>query len=149
MKVILLKDIVNVGKQYEVKRVSDGYARNFLIPKGLAKPATPESLKWLETQKEILQKKAEEGLKKSQEFASSLDGLELVISVKIGNEGQMFESIGPQKIVEKLKETGFEVKKSQIIMSEPIKELGEYQVKVHLEHNLEPEIKIIVIEEKV
>jgi len=138
-----------VGKQYEVKRVSDGYARNFLIPKGLAKPATPESLKWLETQKEILQKKAEEGLKKSQEFASSLDGLELVISVKIGNEGQMFESIGPQKIVEKLKETGFEVKKSQIIMSEPIKELGEYQVKVHLEHNLEPEIKIIVIEEKV
>ena len=61
----------------------------------------------------------------------------------------MFESIGPQKIVEKLKETGFEVKKSQIIMSEPIKELGEYQVKVHLEHNLEPEIKIIVIEEKV
>ncbi|RLC35238.1 MAG: 50S ribosomal protein L9, partial [Candidatus Nealsonbacteria bacterium] len=82
-------------------------------------------------------------------FASSLDGLELVISVKIGNEGKMFESIGPQKIVEKLKETGFEVKKSQIIMSEPIKELGEYQVKVHLEHNLEPEIKIIVIEEKV
>ncbi len=148
MKVILLKDIANVGKRYEVKRVNDGYARNFLVPKGLAKPATPESLKWLEMQKEILQKKAEESLKKAQEFASNLDGAEVVIPVKVGDEGQLFESVGPQKIADKIKEMGFEVKRSQIIVPKPIKELGEYQVKVHLEHNLEPEIKVIVIEEK-
>jgi len=148
MKVILLKDIPKVGKQYEIKRVSDGYARNFLIPKGLAKPANEKSLKWLEAQKEILQKKAEESLKKVQDFASSLDGLEVVIPVKIGDEGQLFESITCQKIAEKLKELGFEVKKSQILLSEPIRELGEYQLKVHLEHNLEPEIKVIVVEEK-
>jgi large subunit ribosomal protein L9 len=148
MKIILLQDVNNVGKKYEVKRVSDGYARNFLIPKGLAKPATSESLKWLESQKEILRKKAEEGLKEVQDFASNLDGLEVVISVKIGEEGQLFESVTCQKIAEKLKEAGFGIKKTQILLEEPIKELGEHQVKVHLEHNLEPEIKVIVTEEK-
>ena len=148
MRIILLQDIDKLGKKYEIKEVADGYARNFLIPKGLAKPATKEVLVWLETQKEIKLKKAEEELKKAQDFASSLDGLEVVILVKIGEEGQLFESITSQKISEKLKELGFEVKKSQIDLVEPIKELGEYPVKIKLEHNLEPEIRVIVIEEK-
>jgi len=148
MKVILLQDINNVGKKHEVKNVSSGYARNFLIPKGLARLATEKALEWLDTQKDILRKKAEEELKKVQSSASDLEGLEVVIPVKIGEEGQLFESITPQKISEKLKEMGFEVKKAQIILGEPIKEVGEFSVKVHFEHNLEAEIKIIVTEEK-
>ena len=148
MKIILLQDVDKVGKKYEVKNVSDGHARNFLIPQGVAKPATEQSLKWLETQKEIFRKKAEEALKKTQEFASGLDGMEVVISVKIGEDGQLFESIGQQKISEKLKELGFEIKKSQILLEEPIKVAGEYPIKVHLEHNLEPEIKVMIVEEK-
>ncbi len=148
MRVILLQDVEKVGKKYEVKEVADGYARNFLIPKGLAKPATEGNLKWLEVQKEALRKRAEEELKKIQEQASNLDGLEVVIPVKIGNEGQLFESINTQKISEKLKELGFEIKKSQIALEEPIKELGEFPVKIHFEHNLEAEIRIIVSEEK-
>lgn len=148
MKVILLQDIENLGKKYEVKNVKAGHARNFLIPKNLAKPATKEALKWLETQKEIEEKRAGEELKKVQELASTLDGQEITIPVKIGKEGQFFESITAQKIWEKLKEQNFEIKKSQIILEEPIKELGEFPVKIRFEHNLETEIKIIVIEEK-
>ncbi len=144
MRVILLQDIDKLGKKYEVKNVSDGHARNFLIPKGLAKPATEESLKWLETQKEILAKKAEEDLKTVQERASNIDGLEVVIPVKIGDEGQLYESVTCQKISEKLKELGFEIKKSQIILEDPLKETGEFPVKVRFEHNLESEIKVIV-----
>ena len=148
MKIILLQDIDNLGKKYEIKEVADGYARNFLIPKGLAKPATKENLKWLESQKEIEVKKAEEELKKVQEVATNIDGQEIIILVKVGAEGQLFESITSQKIYEKLKELGFEIKKSQIDLPEPIKELGEFPVKIKLEHNLEAEIRIIVVEEK-
>ena len=144
MRVILLKDIEKLGKKYEIKNVKDGYAKNFLIPQGLAKPATPQALKWLELQKEIQQKKAEEELKKAQEFASNLDGLEITIPVRVGENEQLFESITAQKIAEKLKEIGYEVKKTQIDLAEPIKELGEFPVKIKLEHNLEVEIRVIV-----
>jgi len=148
MKVILLQDIEKLGKKFDIKEVANGYALNFLIPKGLAKKATKETLKWLSTQKEIIEKKAEGELKKIQEFASSIDGQEVLIPVKIGEEGQLFESINNQKISEKLKELGFEIKKTQIDLIEPIKELGEFPVKIKFEHNLEAEIKIIVTEEK-
>ncbi|MBZ9578645.1 50S ribosomal protein L9 [Patescibacteria group bacterium] len=148
MRVILLQDIDKIGKKYEVKEVKAGFARNFLIPKGLAKPATKKALKWLENQKEIRARKDEEELKKIQDFASSIDGLELVIPVKIGEKEQLFESITSQKILEKLKERGFEIKKTQMDLLEPIKELGEFPVKIHFEHNLEAEIKVIIIEEK-
>ena len=148
MRVILLQDIGNLGKKYEVKEVKDGYARNFLIPQGLAKPATETALIWLEAQKEIEAKKAEEELKKIQEKATAVDGQELIISVKMGEEGQLFESITSQKISEKLKELGFEIKKTQIDLKEPIKELGEFPIKIRFEHNLEAEIKVIVVEEK-
>lgn len=149
MKVILMQDVENLGKKYEVKEVKSGYARNFLFPEKLAKAATREALKWLTAQKEVIEKQAEEDLKKAQGLASGLDGLELNISVKVGEEGQLFESINSQKIAEKLKETGFEVKKSQITLENPIKELGEFPINIVLDHNLEAEIKLIVSQEKV
>lgn len=148
MKVILLEDVDKLGKKYEVKEVADGYARNFLIPNELAKLATKESLKWLKEKKVILEKEAEEDLKKAQELASKLDDLEVGISVKIGEEGQLFESVNNQKIAERLKEMGFEVKKSKIILVKPIKELGEFPVKINLDHNLEVEIRVVISEEK-
>ncbi len=149
MRVILLQDVDNLGKKYDVKDVKDGYARNFLIPKNLAKPATEEVIKWVETQKEIKAKKSEEELKKVQDLASTVDGQEVMITVKTGKEqGQLFESITAQKISEKLKEMGFDIKKGQIDLTQPIKEIGEFPVKIHLEHNLEAEIKVIVVEEK-
>ena len=93
MKVILLQDIDKIGKKYEVKHVTDGHARNFLLPKGLAKPATEENLVWLETQKEEIRKKSEGELEETQKLASSLDGLEIIIPVKIGEN-----AVSPQII---------------------------------------------------
>ncbi len=148
MKVILLKDVERVGKKFEVKEVKDGYARNFLIPQGLAKPATETALIWLGTQKEIEEKKAEEQLKGVQDVASAIDDQEVIIPVKVGEEGQLFESINAQKISEKLKELGFDIKKNQIDLSEPIKEIGEYPIKIKFEHNLEAEIRVIIMKEE-
>jgi large subunit ribosomal protein L9 len=148
MKVILLQDVENLGKKYEIKDVKSGHARNFLIPQSLAKPATKEAVLWAEAQREIEEKKAEEGLKKVQEIAAAIDDQEVMIAVKIGPEGQLFEGVSVQKIIDKLKEMGFEIKKSQLDLQKPIKDLGEYPIKIKFEHNLEAEIKVIISEEK-
>src|SRR3989338_9743959 len=148
MKVILLQDVKKRGKKYEVKNVSDGHARNFLIPRGLVKPATKEALEWLEVQREILRKSAENDLKETEGAASSIDGMELIITVKIGDEGQLFESINAQKVSERFRELNFDIKKSQINLKHPIKETGEFPVKIHFPHNLEAEIKVIITEQK-
>ena len=147
MKVILLQNVENIGKIFEVKEVAAGHARNYLFPSNLAKPATPEALEWLQVQKDILAKKAEEGLKTVQEMATSLDDLEVAILMKVGEEGQLFESVNAQKIAEKLKELGYEVKKNQVQLEEPIKELGEFGVKITFDHNLEATIRLIITEE--
>lgn len=148
MKVILLQDIEKLGKKFDIKEVANGHALNFLIPKGMVKKATKETLEWLKTQKEILEKKSVEELKKTQDFASLIDGQEIMLPVKVGEEGQLFESITAQKIAEKMKELGFEIKKNQIELLDPIKELGEFPIKIKFEHNLEAEIKLIITEEK-
>lgn len=148
MKVILLQDIENLGKKYDVKNVADGYARNFLLPKGMAKLANKENLEWLKREKEREAEKAEKMLKKVQELAAQVDGQEVVISVKIGKKGELFEKITKQKISEKLKEMGFAIKKTQIELKEPIRELGEFPVKIYFDHGLEAEVRVIVAEEE-
>lgn len=145
---MLLQDIKDLGKKFEVKDVKDGYARNFLVPKGLVKAADKKGLEWLAAQKETEEKKAEEELKKFQETASQMDGLEVVIPVKIGEQGQLFEKVDIQNISDKLKELGFNIKKQRIELVQPIEELGEFPVKIKFEHNLESEITVIVTEEK-
>lgn len=148
MRIILLEDIKNIGKKYEIKEVVQGFARNFLLPKKLAKPATKENLMWLNKQKEEIAKKSEEELKEVQKVVSSIDGLELTIPVKIGKDDKIFGSINVSKISEMFKEQGFDIKKSQIELKTPIKEVGEWPVKVFFSHGLEAEIRIIVVEEK-
>jgi large subunit ribosomal protein L9 len=147
MKVILLKDVEKLGKKFDVKEVKPGHARNLLIPQGLVRPANKESMKWLEEQKKNESLKVEDDLKKVQEVASNLDGAEMTILVKTGDDGQMFESINAQKIADKIKEMGFIVKKSQIILESPIKELGEFPIKINLDHNLEAEVTLVVAPE--
>ncbi len=147
MKVILLQDIEKLGKKYEVKEVRDGFVRNSLLPQGLVKQATPEAMKWLETFKEIEAKRVEGELAKAQEVASTVDGQEVNISLKAGDKGQLFESVTAHKVAEELKKLGFDVKKSQLEMA-PIKEFGEFPVKIKFDHNLEAEIKVIVIEKE-
>jgi len=147
MKVILLKDIEKLGKRLDVKDVKKGYARNYLIPNDLARPVTKEMLEWLSIQKEITQKKQEDELKKTQALVAEIDGRELSFSMKVGDKGQLFESLTAQKIKDALKEEGFEILKEQIQLKEPIKELGEFPVKINFDHNLESVIKVVIVEE--
>ncbi|MEA3292926.1 MAG: 50S ribosomal protein L9 [Patescibacteria group bacterium] len=148
MKIILLQDIDKIGKKYEIKNVTSGFAKNFLIPKVMVKPATKEAILWAETQREIVSKKETKVLKEIQDLASRIDGKEITIPLKVGKKGQIFQSITSQKISEKLKEIGFNVKKSQIKLEEPLKEIGEFPVKISFEHNLEVEIIVIISKEK-
>ncbi len=147
MKVIFLKDVSGMGKKNEVSEVKDGYARNYLFPRGLAKKATREALKKIKEGQESGEKKAEEELKKVQDLATRLGGNEIVIPIKLGKKGQMFESVNAGKIQEGLKKLGFEIKKTQVILPKPIKVLGEFPVKIRFDHNLEAEITVTVVEE--
>ena len=144
MKVLFLKDVKNVGKAREIKEVADGYARNFLLPNELAKEATAEVLAAFEAQNTLIEDKEEEALKEEQALASSLDDLEVPLLIKVGDEGQLFESVTAAKIVDALKGMGYKVKKEQVELAEPIREPGEFPVKLKFEHNLEAEIKIII-----
>ncbi len=148
MKIVLLEDIDKLGKKYEIKEVADGYARNFLIPKGLAKLATAKNIKMAKIKKEEELRKAEEQLKNVQKIVAKIEGQEITIPLKTGEKGQLFESVTSQMISKKLAQMGFNIKKSQIEISKPIKEIGEYPVKINFEHGLEAEIKVIVTEEK-
>jgi large subunit ribosomal protein L9 len=148
MKVILLKDIENIGKKGDIKRVANGYARNFLFPKKLAKMASKEAIEELEKQKELEIKKAEEELKAVQEIVSKIDGLEIEMPVKVDEEGKLYGSINEIEISKILTGKGFNIKKKQIKIPQPIKEIGEYSVMILFDHNLEAEVKIIVVEEK-
>ena len=147
MKVILLKDVEKLGKKGEVKEVSNGYARNFLIPEELAVIANKDEIIKIEEQQEVESKKAEKELGEFQELATKLDGLELEISVKISEDGKLFGAINTVKIIEKLKEQGIDIDKGYIKLKDPIKEIGDYEVKISLPHNLEANIKVIITEE--
>lgn len=147
MKVILLQDIPKLGKKFDVKEVASGYARNFLLPQGLVKPATDEALKQLEAEKAAAVKKAEEDLKLAEGTATQLEGQEIEIFAKADESGKLFGSITPLKIAKAIKEKGFEVKKNQIKIPEPIKTIGDYEITLEMEHGLEAKIKLIVSEQ--
>jgi len=147
MKVILQQDVENLGKKNDIVQVKPGYARNFLFPRKLAVPATLTNLKMIKKKKEEKTELEKEKLKEFQRQASKLDGIEVEIPVKMGDKGQAFGSVNKSKISKILEEMGFKVKPSQIILEEPIKELGEFPVKVSLPHNLEAEVRVIVTEE--
>lgn len=144
MKVILLKDVPNTGKKNEVKEVSPGFARNFLFSKGLAVAADAESLKKLEVKKKVEAENAAKELKETEAMVAKIDGQEIEITVKAGSEGQLFESVNKQKISEHLKEMGFNIGKEDVVLETPIKEVGEFPIKLKFAHNLEAEIRIII-----
>jgi large subunit ribosomal protein L9 len=146
MQVILLDRIAKLGKLGEVVRVRDGYARNFLIPKGLAKRATQKAIADFERQKVELEQKASDKLKKAQELGSRLSGIVVEIVQKAGVDGRLFGSVTNQDIVEKLGNDGIEITKSQVNMPEgPIKSAGEHLIRVspHSEVVVELSIKVV------
>lgn len=144
MRIILLQNVEDLGKKWEVKEVADGYARNFLIPKGFAKPATESEVAEAERRGAEEEQRAKKELEGIQGIASKLDGYELKIRMTVGEEGQLYEGVNAQKLSERLKEEGFLVDQKHIRLQAPIKELGESGVVVELDHGLEAEIRVII-----
>jgi len=148
MKIILLKDVPNLGKELDIKDVKPGYARNFLIPQNLVLPATKRNLQWQERELAKKKLKEEQKTKELQEMIKKLKNLKLQISVKTGSKGELFEKITSIKIVNLLKKEGFEISKENIILKEPIEKIGEYVIPISLGKDLKTKIKLVVKREK-
>ena len=144
MKVMLIKDVYKLGRAGDVKKVADGYGRNFLIPQGLAVLATPGALRQVErirSQAEIRRTEQNEELK---DLSGEIEGVVLTFAAKAGETGKLYGSITTQNVADALQEkTRYEVKRHQIDM-QPIRDLGEFTAHVRLTMDLVPEIKIIV-----
>lgn len=131
MQIILLEKIVNVGNLGDVVKVKNGYARNFLIPQGKAKRATPENLKVIEAQRAELEAAAGAKLATAQGLVEKLEGQTFRISQKAGVDGRLFGSVTNVDVVEALKKQGFEVEKAMVRMPEgPLKHVGEFALTV-------------------
>ena len=144
MKVILLEDVENLGKKWDIKEVADGYARNLLIPKKLVKPATEKEIEEAERMQAAAETKAQKELESVEKLASKLDGYELKLSVSVGEEDQLYAQVSSVQISSALEEEGFKVPVKYIKIKEPIKELGEFPVTIEFDHGLEVEIQVIV-----
>lgn len=142
MKVVLRQDMPNVGKKNEVKDVSDGYARNFLFPRNLAKPVTEEALKVLAAEKAREEREKSEEYQKYKVLADKLPSLTLAFKVKIGEKGRAFGSVTAVKIRDALKKQGITVEKEWIELEEPLKTSGEKNVKIKFPQELTGEVKV-------
>uniref|UniRef100_A0A7V5XGN6 Large ribosomal subunit protein bL9 n=1 Tax=Thermodesulfobacterium geofontis TaxID=1295609 RepID=A0A7V5XGN6_9BACT len=148
MEVILIKDVPKLGKAGDVVKVKDGYARNYLIPKGLAILANQKTIKALENQRKIILAKVERERKKLESLAEKLEGISLTVYRKTIEEDRIFGSVSPVDILNMLKEKGIEIEKNQIILEEPIKKLGIFEVPIKLSSDKIVNIKVEVLEEK-
>ena len=150
MQVILLEKIANVGNLSDVVKVKDGYARNFLIPHGKAKRATPDNLQAIEARRAELEKAAGEKLAAAQALAEKLEGAMLRISQKAGVDGRLFGSVTNVDVVEALKPQGVQIEKSMVRMpSGPLKQVGEHPVSIALHTDVTAHITVNVVGETV
>ena len=146
MQIILMEKVPNLGNLGDVVKVKDGYARNFLIPQGKARRATPDNLKLLESKRAELEKAAGEKLAAATAQAEKLTGTALRITQKAGVDGRLFSSVTNVDIVEALKAQGFAVEKSSIRMpTGPLKQVGEHPVSVALHTDVVTDIVVHVI----
>ncbi|HEY1327527.1 MAG TPA: 50S ribosomal protein L9 [Casimicrobiaceae bacterium] len=150
MQVILLEKITNVGNLGDVVKVKDGFARNFLIPQGKAKRATPENLEAIEERRAELEKAANEKLTGAQQIAEQLEGKSIQVTQKAGVDGRLFGSVTNADIVEALKGQGFKIEKSMVRLPEgPLKHVGDHSVTVALHSDVTAHVTVTVVGETV
>jgi large subunit ribosomal protein L9 len=148
MQVILMEKLANLGNLGDVVRVKDGYARNYLLPKGKAKRATEANIKAFEVRRAELEKAQADALAKAQERGAKLEGLKVQIAQKAGVDGRLFGSVTNYDIVEALLKLGHEVERSQVRMPEgPLKQVGEYPLQVALHADVVITINVTVVGE--
>jgi len=149
MQVILLEKVVNLGGLGDVVKVRDGFARNYLIPNGKAKRATPENVKEFEGRRVELERAQNEALTKAQEKAAKLDGLMVQVTQKAGVDGKLFGSVTNVDVSEALKAQGFDVPKAEIRMPQgPLKQVGDHPLKIALHADVIVTVTVSVLGEQ-
>ena len=143
MKVVLLKHVPKIGKAGDIKEVAVGYARNFLLPRGLAQEATDEAVARAVAQQAELTKRAQESLHQATALATQLRGLVLQVGAKASPEGTLYAALSSKVIAQAFKEKGLTIGAEQI-EADHIKQLGEHEFRVNLDHGLEVTVGIIV-----
>ena len=146
MKVIFLKDVKGQGKKGEVKEVSEGYARNFLMPKGLVQPATEGNVKTLEQMNVSEQKKKEKEKEQAKELGDKIAEMTLVIKAKSGEGGKLFGSITSKQIADELAGQGVKIDKRKIELDDPIRTMGVTNVAIKLHPEVKTTLKVHVVE---
>ncbi len=148
MKVILREDVKGLGTAGDVKNVTDGYARNFLLPRGIVMTADKANMSRWEHEKKLLEKKRAAQLEKARDRAAELEKVSCTISVETGEDNKMFGSVTALHIADNLKESGFTVDKKDILLADPIKELGAYVVDVRISPQVAAKVKVWVVGQK-
>ena len=144
MKVILKADVKGSGKKGDILDVSDGYAKNFLLKKGLAEIATSSGINEIQQKKKADEFHKAETLKVQRELAAKLNGVTVPVSIRAGENGKVFGSVTTEKIASALSELGYEVDKKRIATKETIKNVGEYEAEVKFTEGVSAKIKIVV-----
>jgi large subunit ribosomal protein L9 len=147
MDVLLCEDVDNLGQRGQVVRVRAGYGRNYLLPNKLALNATSGNKKMIEEQKRVLAKREDRERKAAQSESDNLGGVELRFDRKVGEHGILFGSVTALDIVEALKEKGYPVERRKVVLKEPIKEVGDYDVVIKLHRDVTPTVKVLVRKE--
>jgi len=147
MKVILRKEHEKLGQIGTIAEVKDGYARNYLIPRGIAYPATDGSMRALEEEKKQAERRSNKELKENEKLAANLDKVSLTVKMKVGEDEKLFGSVTAQMIADALKEQGYTIDKRVIDLEEPIKALGIYTVNVKLHQSVIGKVKVWVVSE--
>lgn len=145
MKVILSEDIPSLGKIGDVVQVADGYGRNFLIPQGKALPATSQSVKKFEHQKQVLKQKVEKEKKEAEKLAKKLEGVSCTITMDAGEGDKLFGAVTSMDIEAALKNEDITVDRKKILLEEPIKSLGIYTVPIKLHPGITANLKVWVV----
>jgi large subunit ribosomal protein L9 len=145
MKVLLKNDVPKIGKKGELLDVKEGYARNFLIPNGLAIEATGGTMKQYEEEKKAVDRRKAKEKEDAQALAAKIKGLTVTLRHKAGDEGRLFGSITSAEVSEALKQKGFEIDKKQIVLDEPIRLCGTHEVKIKLHSEVAATLNVEVM----
>lgn len=149
MEVILLEKVENLGSLGDRVRVRPGYGRNFLLPYGKAKPATPENIKYFEERAEELARAAAEALQAAEQRAEQLSGLTVTLRAKAGEEGKLFGSVGTADIADAVTRAGVEVHRSEVrLPNGPLRSCGEFDVELHLHTDVDAMVKVSIVAEE-
>ena len=147
MKVILRKEVESLGNVGDIIEVKAGYARNYLIPRGFALKADKQNIKLLEDEQQKVLLKISKDKKSAQKMAEKLNTVSCTATVTVGEEDRVFGSVTTQEIADLLKDKGFEIDRKKIILDEPIKALGIYDIPIKLHSEVEAKIKLWVVKE--